>query len=133
MHKCDGLVLICMDWRLYQSNDLLEKIKKITSTNDLDVVALAGSSKNILDLTTKDLVFKHIDLNKKLHSGSKIILTQHENCGAYGESGTKEKLLEDLNNAGKIVESKYPDFKLEKVFIFLKEVEGKWQVEVEKV
>jgi len=129
MHKCDGIVLVCMDWRLYQSGELLTKIKERTNTKDLDVMALAGSSKPVLDSETRDLVFKHIELNQRLHAGTKVILTQHEDCGAYGEAGTEEKLKQDLEEAAKIVKERFAGFEVVKVYINLKEKNDKWVVE----
>lgn len=40
-----------------------------------------------------------IDISVKLHSIKKVVLTNHEDCGAYGAEGTEEKHRQDLLSA----------------------------------
>ncbi|MFH1173005.1 MAG: carbonic anhydrase [bacterium] len=132
-HHCDGLILICMDWRLFQAGQILDQVKKTAGLNSADVVALAGGTKNLIDEATQNIILKHVKLCQDLHQGQKIILTNHTDCGAYGQAGTEEKLIEDLRKGREIIKANYPD--METVLILIKVIEGEasWQTECQLV
>jgi len=98
-------------------------IKKHLEENGLmdncDIVSLAGAAKNILPSTPeaeRELVLRQIEISKRLHHISEVILLNHTDCGAYGGRAafadravedTKHK--EDLAEAKKLILERFPD------------------------
>ena len=128
-HHCDGSVLVCMDWRLFQSGQLSVQLKELAQVKDFDLVGLAGATKNLVDLNTQDFVLRHFTLSKDLHRVKKIILTNHTDCGAYGQEGTEERLIEDLKKGREILREKYPDLETVLVLIVLSAGNDQWQTD----
>src|SRR3989338_8086308 len=75
-HKCKGLILHCIDFRLGVTiKDYLDKQNLI---GDIDIVSIAGGVKDL------DYAMKQIEISERLHGISEIILMNHTDCGAYG-------------------------------------------------
>ncbi len=118
-HQCDGIILMCMDWRLYQSGRLFEQVKEIAGISDFDIVSLAGATKNLIDEPNRELILRHFELSKNLHQTKKVILTNHTDCGAYGQEGTEERLINDLKKGKEIIKEKFSDLEIVLVLIRL--------------
>ncbi len=100
-----------MDYRLQKYlNDWLDKN---TGNGSYDRVAIAGG---VLDINS---VLKHIDLAVQLHSIRKVILVNHEGCGAYGEAGTVERHKADLIQAERKIRALYTNLMIEKYYLEL--------------
>lgn len=110
MHKCSAAVVTCIDFRLqkYLHDWLDEKLPR-----DFDRIAVAGGVKNL------DFILSQIMLAEKLHHIEKVILVNHEDCGAYGELGTKEKHVVDLTAAAEKIKSQFPDVEVETYYLHL--------------
>ncbi len=88
-HKADALVIHCIDLRFQES------IQKFLESRELsgkfDRIAWPGTSKEA------ETVVQASEVSFRLHSPDKVILIEHEDCGAYGEdnreSTHKEKAL----------------------------------------
>lgn len=110
-HHCEAIVVTCIDFRLQ------EAINKWISQNfrpkTYDRVALAGGVK---DLNT---VLGQIDIAVRLHHIKKVVLINHEDCGAYGEVGTPKKHLEDLKSARAKAREVYPNLEVEIYYLHL--------------
>ena len=132
-HECDGLAVVCMDWRLHSSGELLPKLSQVVGVENLDVVSLAGAAKNVLSDVTEALLWEHVEFCENLHHGKMVVFTNHSTCGAYGEEGTEEKLKEDLREAGEMVKERFPEIEVRLVFVDLIEREGEWEVECEEI
>lgn len=108
-HSCDAAVITCIDFRFQ------EYINNWISSNlpakSFDRVALAGG---VFDF---DYVLKQISISKRLHNITKVILINHEGCGAYGEAGTAEKHAEDLKNAAVKIKANYPNLETETYYL----------------
>ncbi len=91
MHKCEAVIVTCMDFRFQPA------IHKWAEANygegGFDRVAYAGGVKDL------ETVLGQIKLSRKLHGSEKVVLVNHEDCGAYGEAGTREKHEQDLKLA----------------------------------
>jgi len=133
-HECDSIALICMDYRLWEPNRLavftfLQRVAGAAGVKDLDVVALAGGAKNILDgQEAQAIVLNQIGLSVKLHAIKSVILTNYLDCGAYGEDGNnREKLIADLRLGEAIVKRQFPELAVTMILIDLKEGIGQWE------
>ena len=92
-HKAKALVLNCMDFRLV--DDVVKNMDDIGLNNNYDNIVLAGGSLHLVcDKHSDDkpcelhdhfnyYFFKHIDLAISLHDIKKVIIIEHEDCGAY--------------------------------------------------
>lgn len=110
-HTCDALVVTCIDFRF---QDYINNwISKNIPTKSYDRVALSGGVKNL------ETILGQLEISKKLHDIKKVILINHEDCGAYGESGTLEKHAENLKNAAKKIKETHPDLEVEAFYLHL--------------
>lgn len=109
-HTCRAIVVHCMDFRLTQ---FLNKWVESSLSEGFDRLAIAGGVKNL------PFVLDQIKLSKKLHGIKEVYLINHEDCGAYGQSGNYEKHRSDLNKAKKIINGKYPDLAVFLLFLKL--------------
>lgn len=110
-HNCDALIASCIDFRSqgYINNWISDNF----SPKTFDRVSIAGG---VFDF---DYILKQVEMSKRLHHINKVILINHEDCGAYGQSGTPEKHADDLKNAADRIKEKYPDLSVETYYLLL--------------
>lgn len=116
-HKTTGIIVTCMDFRLQ------EAINKWISENfqpkTFDRVALGGGVKNL------HTILEQIDIAHRLHHIKKVVLINHEDCGAYGQENFPDnqtehlRHTEDLKNAKEKVKQAYPDLEVETYYLQL--------------
>ncbi|EKD90630.1 MAG: hypothetical protein ACD_30C00112G0071 [uncultured bacterium] len=110
-HKAEAIIVTCIDFRLQ------EAINKWISENfepkTFDRAAFGGGVKEL------EQILKQIKIANNLHHISKVILVNHEDCGAYGEEGTPEKHAEDLKTAKQKVNEFYPNLEVSTYFLHL--------------
>lgn len=111
MHTCFSVIVSCIDFRIQPAVEAWAR--QNLAAKNYNRVALAGGVKDFSS------VMNQIDLSCKLHGIKKVILTNHEDCGAYGSEATEEKHRRDLLSAAAAVKSKYPDLTVETYFIRL--------------
>jgi carbonic anhydrase len=109
-HTCEAIVITCIDFRLQA---FIENWLKQLKSEGYDRVALAGGCKNF------DTILVQIEISKRLHDIKKVILINHEDCGAYGETGTPEKHAQDLKETAKKISEKLADLKIESYYLHL--------------
>lgn len=110
-HSCEAVIVTCIDFRFqeYINNWISENFHP----KSFDRVAIAGG---VFDF---DYVAKQIEISKRLHHIKKVVLINHEDCGAYGEAGTAEKHSADLKNATGKIKQQYPDLSVETYYLHL--------------
>ena len=109
--SCEALVVHCMDYRLQKYlNDWLDKNP---GAGNYDRVAIAGG---VLDIYA---VLKHVELAVRLHKIREVILVNHEDCGAYGSSGTLERHKVDLLEAEHKIHALHMNLIVENYFLKL--------------
>lgn len=111
MHSCSSIIVSCIDFRIQKTVEAWAR--RNLGKKNYDRVALAGGVKDF------PAVMNQIDISVKLHAIKKVILMNHEDCGAYGEQGTEEKHHRDLLVATHAAASKYPNLEVETYFIML--------------
>ena len=110
-HTAQVLIATCIDFRL---QEVLNKwISEHFPAKTFDRVALAGGVKNL------DVVLGQVDIAHRLHHIKKVVLINHEDCGAYGEAGTPQKHAEDLKAAKAKVNEVYPDLEIDSYYLHL--------------
>lgn len=110
-HNCEGVIITCIDFRFQKY--INNWIGKNFAPSTYDRVALAGGVKDF------QAVLNQIEISKKLHNIHKVILINHEDCGAYGDLGNEEKHTLDLNQAKKNINEKYPDLTISTYYLKL--------------
>lgn len=109
-HNTEAIVVTCIDFRL---QDFINRwIAQNFETGTFDRVAFAGGVKDL------ENILKQVKIANDLHHIKKVVLVNHEDCGAYGETGNHQKHLEDLKKAKDTVSELYP--KLDVQLYYLK-------------
>ncbi len=96
-----------MDFRFIADIDMF--LESLELKGDHDVVSIAGAAKNIADPYDEhdtELVYRQIEISKKLHGMTQVILMNHMDCGAYGGSKAftskdeeRARQLKDMDHA----------------------------------
>lgn len=110
-HGADAVVVTCIDFRLQEA--INKWISEHFPPKTFDRVALGGGVKNL------EIILGQIDIAARLHHIKKVVLINHEDCGAYGEESTPEKHAEDLKAAKAKVKELYPDLEVETYYLHL--------------
>ena len=108
MAQCNNLILQCMDFRIQDTLDTW--IREQGFAGDIDRVSVAGSCQS------KELALRNIKVGCELHGVKLVVLTQHDDCGAYGGHDAfpsleieREKLVADMMAVSKGVLEIFPD------------------------
>lgn len=109
VHTCEVVVVHCIDFRLQQF--LNDWLTKRFGPRNYDRVSWAGGVREFAIVQTQ------IQTSSRLHQVKKAILINHEDCGAYGELGTKERHMSDLAYAEHAIKSMQLD--VEKYYLHL--------------
>lgn len=135
IHSCEAVVLCCIDFRFWR--ETFEFVEKEFGIKTFDFPSLPGSAKAINESSGEesDLAFSCISVPVNLHHASKIVIINHEDCGAYGgskkfngDSAVEQKFHEEeLKKAKEKILAKYPD--KEVVLVYAKLVDDKKSVE----
>lgn len=110
-HSCESLIVTCIDFRFQEfiNNWILENYEPKT----FDRAAIAGG---VFDFA---YVLKQIEISHRLHHIKKVVLVNHEDCGAYGEADTPQKHAEDLRNAATKIKNQYADLAVQTYYLNL--------------
>lgn len=116
-HTAEAIVITCIDFRFqeYINNWISENFKPKT----FDRVAFAGGVKNL------DIIMGQIEIAHRLHHIKKVVLVNHEDCGAYGQENFPDSQAEhkkhekDLKEAGLRVKKTYPNLEVESYYLYL--------------
>lgn len=110
-HIAESIIITCIDFRLQEAID--KWISQNFAPKTFDRVAFAGGIKNL------EAILGQIDISVRLHHIKKVVLINHEDCGAYGEEGTKEKHAQDLKTAKAKILKLYPNLEIEIFYLHL--------------
>lgn len=99
--ECEAIVISCLDFRF---QPIIQRwIEEHYDPGKYDRVAYAGGVKNW------DLIYSQIVFARQVHKIETVILINHEDCRAYGEAGTPQRLIGDLLQARKAIFNEYPE------------------------
>jgi len=107
----DAIVVHCIDFRFqkYLDDWLAERFGHKT----YDRVSLAGS---VFDFYS---VLKQVEISDRLHDINKVILINHEDCGAYGAEGNYARHKADLEEAERKLEALFPHLDVDIYYLHL--------------
>jgi carbonic anhydrase len=132
-HKCEHLLLRCMDFRLERAVEAWLQ----PYLGRMDVISIAGSCRVLAE--TPDswpalFIWDNIRLAYEQHGVRRVILTQHQDCGAYGGTGAfgsvaaeQARLVADMLQVKESLRRKYPD--LEVATYWVKPAGEEWEFE----
>jgi carbonic anhydrase len=134
VHTCDAAVLCCIDFRFWR--ETLEFVEKEMGIKTFDFPSLPGAAKAINEcVNDADLAMQCIGVPCNLHYAKKIVVVNHEDCGAYGGSAkfngdqdAEQKFHEEeLRKAKGIINEKFPE--QEVVLVYARLADDKENVE----
>jgi carbonic anhydrase len=107
-----AMVITCIDFRFQQFID--QWLRDNLGSNKFDRVSLAGG---VFDFYS---ILKQVEISHKLHQIKKVILINHEDCGAYGKESTFKRHQSDLIEAERKLEAMFPGIDVETYYLTLK-------------
>lgn len=115
VHHCEAVVLCCIDFRFWK--ETVNFIENKLGIKSFDFPSLPGSAKAINESQEGDIVSQCIGVPVELHHVKKIIIINHEDCGAYGGSkkfagntdAEQEFHISELQKAKEKLVGKYSD------------------------
>ena len=107
----EAIVVHCIDFRFQKHLD--PWLHKHLGHDNYNRVSLAGA---VFDF---DLILRQIEISDRLHKIKKVILINHEDCGAYGEAGSYERHKSDLEQAEHKIEALFPSLEVETYYLHL--------------
>ena len=110
-HQAESIIITCIDFRLQEA--INRWIAQNFAPKTFDRVALAGGVKNL------ESILEQIKIAHRLHHIKKVVLINHEDCGAYGKEGTPKKHAEDLKNAKTKIHEQFPDLEVGTYYLHL--------------
>lgn len=118
-HKADAVVLSCIDYRFRKS--LVKFLEHDLNLKDYDHKSDGGGVQQIVEEgMVQDWILKNFEIAFDLHNVDRVILVNHEDCGAYGGSKahpSREKEISfhegELKKAVGILGKKYPHKQIE--------------------
>ncbi|HPN54608.1 MAG TPA: hypothetical protein PLB52_01605 [Candidatus Moranbacteria bacterium] len=127
VHSCEAVVLCCIDFRFWK--ETVEFVEKELGIKSFDFPSLPGSAKAINESQDETFVFGCIDVPVNLHHAKKIVIVNHQDCGAYGGSANfngddeaEQKFhTEELQKAKEKLSAKYSDKEIILVYAVLDE------------
>jgi len=133
VHKCEAVVLSCIDFRFWK--ETVEFVENELNIKTFDFPSLPGSAKAINESNDETFVFGCISVPVELHRAEKIVIINHQDCGAYGgsakwngdEKAEQEFHENELKKAKDKILAKYPDKEI--VLIYAKLVDDKENIE----
>lgn len=131
IHSCEAVVLTCIDFRFWK--ETVEFVEQELGIKSYDFPSLPGSAKAINE--NDELALKCISIPHDLHHAKKIVIVNHQDCGAYGGSAkfngdleAEQKFHEsELKKAKEKILAKFPDAEI--VLIYARLTENKNNIE----
>ncbi len=137
IHSCDAVVLTCIDFRFWR--ETLEYIEKELNIKSFDFPSLPGAAKALNQCAENDIAMQCVSVPCDLHHVKKLVIVNHQDCGAYGgskifngdEAAEENFHKQELEKAKAKVLTKYPG--LEVILVYAKLVDGGENIEFIKL
>lgn len=85
IHTCEAVVLTCIDFRFWRQT--LEFIDKELGIKSFDFPSLPGAAKAINECAgDNNISMQCVSVPCDLHQAKKLVIVNHQDCGAYGGS-----------------------------------------------
>ncbi len=138
IHQSEAVVVACIDFRFWQ--ETVDFVKRELGVQVFDFSTLPGAAKAINEYKTdNDTAIQCIGIPCELHHSQKIIIINHEDCGAYGGSekfaGDQVAELQfhtkELKKARVILSEKFPQQEI--ILAYAKLINNKENIEFVKI
>ncbi|MBE9191271.1 carbonic anhydrase [Gloeocapsopsis crepidinum LEGE 06123] len=129
-HQAKALVLSCIDFRFLETERYFLSLQHLS--NQYDWTALAGASLALSGFphtAEAEAFWDQLELSHNLHHITKVIVLDHQDCGAYARkidlelSNDREREqqvhADYLNRAYWEIRKRYPDINIELYFVTL--------------
>ena len=113
-HVTEALIVHCIDFRFQKYLDTW--LQEHLGHGNYDRVSLAGG---VFDF---DTISEQVRISVRLHEIDKVVLVNHEDCGAYGDKGNFERHQNDLRVAKQTIDADSPGLKVEIYYLRLEGV-----------
>lgn len=131
IHSCEAVVLCCIDFRFWR--ETLAFVEQELGLKCFDFPSLPGGAKAINE--DNDLALGCVSVPCDLHHVKKIVIVNHQDCGAYGgsskfnnDNAAEQKFhTEELRKAKEKISAKYGD--KEVILVYAKLDENKENIE----
>lgn len=137
MHKCDAVLVTCMDWRLHPGLD--DRVREAVG-GACDLVVVPGGVKSLLpdgDPAVREFLLDSIGISARLHATGRVVLANHTDCGAYGgqaafgsDAQEVARHRADLESARRVVEARFPSLRVETLLVRLTPAGQGWAIQV---
>lgn len=112
---CDAVVISCIDFRFWRS--IVSFVENELGIEDFDFPSMPGAAKAINEGKEGEMPDLCVNIPIDLHHVKKVVVINHEDCGAYGGSSkfdhNKEREMEfhrwRLGLAKRKILKKHPD------------------------
>jgi hypothetical protein len=96
-HKAQAIVHTCIDFRFRKAlNDFIENELNLHS---VDLKTDGGGVKKIFEEgPIREWIFQNFQIAFDLHGVERVVLINHQDCGAYGGTKAFQSLEEELRN-----------------------------------
>jgi len=101
----EALIIRCIDYRFVTGSRKFKE--ELGLTDKYDLLTFPGASKNIY------LLFDAIEVSNSLHKPKRIIIMDHEDCGAFGRENNLADHKKSLKKAEKLLSIVFPDIPVE--------------------
>jgi carbonic anhydrase len=85
MHRCDALVIHCIDFRFHEATR--DFVWQTLGLKSYDLLTIPGAAKHLTVAGSADRrrgLLEDIGISLELHKPTAIIVINHADCGAYG-------------------------------------------------
>lgn len=106
-----AIVISCIDLRFQKFVE--DWTQQNVGEGKYDRVAWAGGIKDL------GAVMSQVEISIRLHATKTAIFINHEDCGAYGDTGTPEKHREDLLVAKQTALERHPNLHVDLYYLHL--------------
>lgn len=110
-HFCEAVIVSCIDFRFQEYVE--NWARQNFGSKNYDRVAWAGGVKSL------DQILSQIEISQRLHHIKKVVLINHEDCGAYGQEDMPQKHARDLTNAKNKIKEQFPNLEVETYYLHL--------------
>ncbi|MBC8464766.1 MAG: hypothetical protein H8D63_00070 [Parcubacteria group bacterium] len=132
MHTCTHALITCEDFRLHQRGDGRNYVANFIESlgGECDLITRGGAIQDLVRPQSegyKNALIRDLTVSVKKHDVEKIILLNHEDCGAYEAMDFKAREQEldqhtaDLHTAKEVIEKEFPGVEVLLYFGYLKE------------
>ena len=118
-HQAQAIALTCIDFRFRTA--IQKFFEDELNLHSIDHMAMGGGTKKVVEEgPIREWVFANFDIAFNKHNVNRVILINHQDCGAYGGSaafaGLEDEIAKQeiqLRHGVSVVRSKYPDKEIE--------------------